>query len=357
VTNTDSDLLRCPDDGRYYLLTGGRWFRAAALEGPWSEASDDLPPAFASIPRDGAHAHLLASVPGTLEARAAVLLAAVPRTATIRRDALELDVAYAGEPSFLPIDGADGVSCAVNTDDEVFLVGGFYYCCHEGVWFGAEGPTGPWIVADRIPPQIYTIPWKDPHHRVTYVHVYEADEETVTVGQTAGYAGELIALGLVTAGLGYAIAQADSASVRVSAGPITVRGRYRTGEEYDELSGDASRSRSAHGPYAGARVAAAGSDPYRRLGSAVIDDRSWVRGGAASSATAGPARPAEDVYAGLDGNVYRRGQDGSWQQRMGGGWSALDRTAAQDRTARLDRQFQSRSFGTQRAQRSRGRRR
>ena len=55
------------------------------LEGPWLAATLDLPKDFAKIPRDHSQADVLASVPGTQEATDAVLLAQVPRRATVDR--------------------------------------------------------------------------------------------------------------------------------------------------------------------------------------------------------------------------------------------------------------------------------
>jgi hypothetical protein len=58
------------------------------------------------------------------------------------------------------------------------------------------------------------------------------------------------------------------------------------------------------------------------------------------------ARVGDDIYAGRDGNVYRRGENGGWEQPSGGGWQGADA----GRTSGLDRQYQARSQGSQRAQ-------
>ena len=71
IMNTDSPLFRL--DSKYYFLASGRWFSTKDLaRGPWTFAIP-LPDAFAKIPEDGEAADIRASVPGTLEARRAVL--------------------------------------------------------------------------------------------------------------------------------------------------------------------------------------------------------------------------------------------------------------------------------------------
>ncbi|MDH3626753.1 MAG: carbohydrate-binding family V/XII [Acidobacteriota bacterium] len=86
-----------------------------------------------------------------------------------------------------------------------------------------------------------------------------------------------------------------------------------------------------------------------------------------------PGRPSErpnDVFAGRDGNVYQRDGNGGWSQRQGDGWKGVDpgtadraRERAGDRTrpstgsrsgtgrstSGLEREYQGRTRGTQRA--------
>ena len=77
IVNTESPLFRL--DGSYYLLASGRWFSTKDLaRGPW-KFTMPLPDAFALIPEDDDAADVRASVPGTLEARRAVLEAGFRR--------------------------------------------------------------------------------------------------------------------------------------------------------------------------------------------------------------------------------------------------------------------------------------
>jgi hypothetical protein len=87
ASNTDSDVFVYSPTNAYYYLTAGRWFTSATLQGPWTFASNQLPPDFARIPLDNPAAHVLVSVPGTPEAQDAVLMAQIPHTAVINPEA------------------------------------------------------------------------------------------------------------------------------------------------------------------------------------------------------------------------------------------------------------------------------
>ena len=202
VKNTASDLFFDKAQGRFYYLTSGRWFSAPGLDGPWTFASNDLPPDFALIPPDGAGGEALASVPGTSQAQLAVLKAQIPQQATLKRADARLTVSYAGTPEFRPIPGTD-LAYAVNTAFEVLETGGKYYVCYQGAWFVGATPNGPWTLADSIPPAIHSIPPSSPVYNVSYVNVYGSTAETVTYGYTAGYAMGYVAAGVLVYGTGY----------------------------------------------------------------------------------------------------------------------------------------------------------
>ncbi len=128
VENTEVDLFRHIDDGRYYYLVSGRWFRTKELDGEWSSAMGDLPAGFEKVPSDHAKAHVLASVPGTPEAEEAVLQAQIPSVAQVSRaDApREVRVEYTGDPEFRQIEGTK-LAYAVNTSSDVIRMGDSYY--------------------------------------------------------------------------------------------------------------------------------------------------------------------------------------------------------------------------------------
>ncbi|MGA7275097.1 MAG: hypothetical protein WBX14_09665, partial [Candidatus Udaeobacter sp.] len=85
ATNTNSVVFVFTPTQQFYYLTAGRWFRTTDLQqGSWTYATPDLPPDFAKIPLSSPASAILATVPGTEEAKDAVLLAQVPTTMTIK---------------------------------------------------------------------------------------------------------------------------------------------------------------------------------------------------------------------------------------------------------------------------------
>jgi hypothetical protein len=188
VSNTETPWVRDLPTGNMYLLLSGRWYRAARAEGPWEFVrADKLPDAFAEIPPASDIGGLRVSVAGTEEAEQAMLDAAVPQTAAIKRDEASLIVEYDGKPRFEPIAGTE-VSYAVNTGAQVLEINGVYYAVDDGVWFSARAATGSWSIADSIPAnEIAKIPADSPVYNVTHVHIYESTPEVVYVGYTPGY--------------------------------------------------------------------------------------------------------------------------------------------------------------------------
>jgi hypothetical protein len=77
-------------------------------------------------------------------------------------------------------------------------------------------------------------------------------------------------------------------------------------------------------------------------GSGQSGSAGWVRG-----EDGGVARVGDDIYAGKDGSVYKRGEGGGWEQQQpgSGGWQGVDDRA---RTGSLDAQQRARSDGAQR---------
>ena len=198
ATNTDSVVFVFTPTQQFYYLTAGRWFSAMDLQGPWTYATPDLPADFAKIPPSSPASAILVSVPGTDEAKDAVLLAQVPTTMTIKpaEAQAKVKVEYAGDPKFEPIKGTS-MSYATNTQDKVIKVGDVYYLCLQGVWFMSPNSQGPWTTCASVPQEIYTIPPSSPVYNVTYVTQTANPDGTVTANYTAGYLGAFI-LGAAT---------------------------------------------------------------------------------------------------------------------------------------------------------------
>ena len=379
VSNTESDLFFDATDEQYYLLAAGRWFKAAALAGPWSASSTTLPQDFQKIPAGTDTSDVLASVPGTTAAKEAMVLASIPEKAQVNRSDVHVAPTYDGDPQWKTIDPT-GVQYAYNSPYDVFLVEGSYYCCHDGIWFAAPTPTGEWAVAEAIPDAIYTIPPTSPLYNVTYVRIYESTPTVVVMGYTSGYCGATVATtGVVMFGLGlfagaawwaddccwgyhypacafsygcgayYHGAYGGYVCAGHCYGPYGGAGGFAA---YNPATGVYSRGAYAYGPRGAAGYRAAydprtGTAAYRAGGrsvygswgrGAVSNGDQWVRGGHTTTASGSRAAVAGsgggaiahaqswagngatvartrdgDLYAGADGNVYRRTSDG-WEQ-------------------------------------------
>ena len=203
VKNTNNNLLYEVDTGSYYLLLSGRWYMSKKLDGSWSYVPpDQLPKVFTDIPADSEKGDLRASVPGTEEARDAVLDAQIPQTTVIKRSEAKLTVEYDGDPEFKSIKGTE-IDYAVNTATPVIRIKGKYYAVDNGIWFTASSPKGPWIVADSVPAEVQDIPPSSPVNNIKYVYIYDSTPEVVYVGYTPGYTGCYIHHGVVVYGTGY----------------------------------------------------------------------------------------------------------------------------------------------------------
>jgi hypothetical protein len=202
VSNTASPLFQLAGD--WYFLAAGRWFATKNLnKGPWTFVSE-LPDAFRLIPADHAMAAVRASVPGTTEARMAVLEATLPKKNAVARDAKpSVQVTYAGDPQFEPIEKT-GVSRAVNTSFDVLQVQNTFYLCYQGAWYQSTNANGPWALAASVPAAIYTIPPSSPSYHVTQVVIKEATTTTVVYEYPPSYSSNVwVAYGCVVYGTGW----------------------------------------------------------------------------------------------------------------------------------------------------------
>ncbi|MEO8751899.1 MAG: hypothetical protein ABI624_04390 [Casimicrobiaceae bacterium] len=209
AANTANDVLLDSAANNYYALLAGRWFRSAALTGPWSfVGSNALPPDFAQIPAASLAGVVLPTVAGTPQARVAAIENAIPQTATIPlKDGPTFTPSFDGAPQFAPIAGTS-LSYAPNAAVPVIQAApNAYYAVTAGVWFTAAAATGPWTIATSVPAAIYTIPPSSPIFYATFVRIYGATSDTVFEGYTPGYLGALVApTGNVVFGTGIAYA-------------------------------------------------------------------------------------------------------------------------------------------------------
>jgi hypothetical protein len=262
ATNTDADIFVHNPTKDFYYLAAGRWFRAASLQGPWIYSGAELPADFASIPADNPAARVLISVPGTDQARDAVLLAQVPTKIDVDpvKAATEAKVSYNGEPEFKPISGTS-LSYATNTSDKVIKVGDVYYLCLQGIWFMSPNAKGPWTTAKTVPKEIYSIPPASPVYNVTYVTQSTTDDGDIEASYTAGYLGSYIVGGTIYTGTGYYYS--SYYGYPVGGYPIyyPYAATYGVGSYYNPYTGAYGVARGVYGPYGGA-AAASSYNPY-----------------------------------------------------------------------------------------------
>src|SRR6476469_9783871 len=308
AANTNSVVFVYKPTQQFYYLTAGRWFSAADLQGPWAYTTPNLPADFAKIPSTNPASAILATVPGTEEAKDAVLLAQVPTTMTVKpaEAAAKVKVSYAGDPKFEPIKGTS-MQYATNTTDKVIELNGTYYLCLQGVWFMAPMPTGPWSTCMSVPNEIYTIPSSSPVYNVTYVTQTANSDGTVTSNYTAGYLGSFIlgaATGAILAdGSGYWWPPYCNAGYYYPY-PATYCGAYygygyHYGTPYyDYNTGAYGWHGSAYGPYGSAHWGA-GYNPYTGT---------YARGGTVS--TPYGSRSAAQAYNPYTG-TYAQTRQGS----------------------------------------------
>ncbi|MBV1907008.1 MAG: hypothetical protein KUG75_13100, partial [Pseudomonadales bacterium] len=384
VKNTVSDLFNHSDT--WYYLVSGRWFKSSDLSA-WVPASNDLPVDFAQIPSDHLKSYVVASVPGTLEARLAVMQSQIPVQATVNRSVVPVQVTYAGEPQFEKVLGTD-LYWAVNTQYDVIQFKDQYYICQQGIWFVGPGAKGPFVVATHIPVEFSSIPPTHPLYHVVFVKVYEVHEQTVVTGYTSGYHNQFHFGMTVVYGTGWYYSPYSYYDPFYGYPYYYHYPRsYGMGTYYNPVNGAYGRRGAVYGPYGGASrgaffnpetgtyargrsawdsdtfvgqaaaynprtgisaITEQGVDDYDRWGETVIrrgrdtvsiskrgDERGTVRniqssqGGRVAIANNGNNRAAVgqssdgNIYAGKDGSVYKR-DDNGWHKRSDGDWQTMD---------------------------------
>ena len=346
----------------------------------------DLPEDFAKIPLSSPASAVLSSVPGTEEAKDAVLIAQIPTVMEIdpKSAAAQAKVSYSGDPKFAPIEGTS-LYYATNTPDKVIKVADVYYLCLQGVWFMSPNSQGPWTTASSIPKEVYTIPPSSPVYNVTYVTQTTTSSGNVQSSYTAGYMGAFVvgvALGAVVAnGTGYyyppyiyhppygypvyrpypvpyggsyyntangsygayhtTYAPYGSATRAASYNPYT--GTYKQGASVSTPYGSRSAAQ-AYNPYTGTYAATRqGSSPTAQWGqsyvsngnkSAYTQHYSTAQGAVASAqgSQGGKAVGASTAYGNTavgkssSGDMYA-GHDGNVYKNTGEGWQKYDNSA------------------------------
>jgi hypothetical protein len=343
-------------------------------------------------------------VAGTSQAGEAAISSTIPQTATVARTATTT-VSYAGDPVFKAVEGTP-LSYAVNTATPVIKVADdVFYSVVNGVWFLAGAATSPWVVADSVPPAIYTIPPSCPVYYATNVYVYGSTPDVVYAGYTPGYFGPCLSTdGVVVFGTGFWYPPYINDDVWI--GPPLTYG-FGAGFACGLATGFAFGLAADHGwgcspwwgPWHGGwgnvnnvnvnrnwnNVNVNAHNAYNNWSNNVVknnnvnranvenaakndadkvrsspDYQNWKNNhpNAPANGTADDMKSVDrqslktgsshlgdnNVFAGKDGNAYRAGDDGGWQQHDSSGWAkpgSFDAATHSD----LDAQRFSRSMG------------
>ncbi|MFT5343190.1 MAG: hypothetical protein ACI9BH_002409 [Paracoccaceae bacterium] len=375
VSNTESDLFKMKTSDTFYYLVSGRWFSSTSLDGPWVFATPDLPDEFLNIPEDVPYYTVRASVPGSSEANEARLRASIPELAFVNpAEITPPEISYDGDPAFEPIEGTK-MAYAVNTEAQVIQVEDNYFLVYDGIWFVSDTPEGPWIAASVVPDTIYDIPPSSPVYNTTYVRIYDSSPTQTVYGYNSGYLWGFMAWGLLVYGsgyhyhphwgywngrppiyyprpltygggmyynpargsygrYGYAYGPHRGIQARASWSPRT--GTYiRGGKAYGP--GGSRGFVTAYNPRTGTRAAArGGSSVYGSWGSAGVKRGSehlkvkgaqsnqggqGVKWDSSKGSGFGVSGRRDNTFAGHDGNVYRKTDDGWQTWKQGNGWT------------------------------------
>ncbi len=399
------------DRNYYFLTSGRWFRSPELSGAKWAAATTTLPSDFKKIPTDHPRAHVLASVPGTRQAEDAVLAASIPQTATIDRKTAKAQVQYVGEPKFEPISGTSVSYATNTPNDVLKVGERYFLCLNgvwfvsgspTGPWNAADKvPDEVYTIPADSPKHnvTYVNVYESTDDTVTYGYV---------AGYTGMYVGYGVAMwgtgyyyppyygwgyypypvywpaAYYTYGASAWYNPATGAYARGSAvyGPY---GGYGRAAAYNPSTGRYSWGQAAWGPYGAAATGGfynpntgawgggyRASNGYQSWGQSVVGrgdqlartaSVSGSRGtvGAIKTSSGGQAivgrgnqgqgfaaRSATgDVYAGRDGNVYKRDQaSGNWYKNNGGSWESVDRPMPNSDRARGAAQSRSGAAGS-----------
>lgn len=383
AANSESDIIMDINSQNHYVLLGGRWFYSKTLkDGDWTFAEPkDLPVDFSKIPQNSEMEDVRASIPGTPESQDALLEQSIPQTATVDRKEAKVEVTYDGEPKFEKIEGTE-VSYALNTDKQVLLISGNYYCLDNAVWFVSGKPTGPWEVSDTRPNEVDQIPPESPVYNVKYVYIYDSTPEVVYVGYLPGYTYSYVYGGTVVYGTGYYYTPWYGAYYyprpvtwgygvhwnpytgwgfhigfgygwmgwgfhpyrRGLWGPRGYRHGYRHGYRRGYRRGRNAGFRAGY--RAGQRNSSRNVYNNRSNGVRQSGNMGKAQAGKNMNSKARPSSKPNNMYSDRNGNVSQRNQNGSWEQKSNRGQSTQTRPST-SQSQQLNKSAQNRSRGTQ----------
>lgn len=341
MSNSPNSIFLDSKTQDYYVLVTGRWFTAKNLtQGPYSYVPGrNLPHDFAKIGANSPVADALVSVPGTAQAKQAAIISNIPQMAKVDKSTQPKNIDCDGAQKWIAIQGTS-LKYAENCNTPIIQVNEKqFYAIQDGVWFTSTSGVGPWTVAVAVPQSIYKIPSSSPIYYVTYVRVYDSNDQFVTVGYTPGYQGTFVSAdGTIVYGTGYAYNSYTSGTTWYPA-PATYGFGAGYGYGYDEGYYMGFSMGVMMSPWGWGTCCWGGYYPppihvtniYTNWGKHTIVTGP---GGGFNVNTIGDTKFARahgsgEIYAGHDGQIYRRNPGGQWQQYQGpGAWDDINRKNA-----------------------------
>ena len=395
VSNTDADVFRMGRTGPVYFLVAGRWFSAPDYGGPWTFATPTCrPTSRPSLASTRARVSWRPCPARPRPRKRSCSRRFRRRRASARisrRQTSSTRASRSSRPS--PPPPSRGPSTPTRTSSRsatsTTCVSRACGSCRGARPVRGRSPAS-------VPAAIYQIPASSPSYAVTYVTVQESNSDAVVFATALAFTGVMVAWGCAVWGTGYyyppyvwhgaypvyyphyptygygAAYNPWTGSYTRGAAAYGPYGGAGAAARYNPTTGTYSRGAVAYGP-SGAQGAAQaynprtgaygqtrqGSNVYGNWGSSSVQrGDQWAntahatnnltgtttraaqtsQGNAVSrSGPAGNSAAARgtggDVYAGHDGNVYKKSGD-SWQKYDNGGWNSVQQpTPAQRQQA------------------------
>src|SRR6201991_1859169 len=163
VVNSPFTIVK-PEDGRFYLYGGKRWYTAQAATGPYSEAGGNVPSSLDKVKTAIDNAN--SSDAGYVDS-AAAQQDKVPSNIIVSTSPAEM-IQTDGKPAFSPITGTS-LSYATNSPNDIFQdQDGKYYVLISGRWYSSSSLTGGWhyTASNALPADFAKIPEGSPKDNV-----------------------------------------------------------------------------------------------------------------------------------------------------------------------------------------------
>jgi hypothetical protein len=163
VVNSPFTIVK-PEDGRFYLYGGKRWYTAQAATGPYSDAGGNVPSSLEKVKNAVDNAN---SADAGYVDSAAAQQDKVPSNIVVSTSPAEL-IQTDGKPSLSPISGTS-LSYVSNSPNDIFQdQDGKYYVLISGRWYSSSSLTGGWhyVAANALPGDFAKIPEGSPKDNV-----------------------------------------------------------------------------------------------------------------------------------------------------------------------------------------------